>query len=264
MSTQSNVENILRNIHVLLSKSEKYALDETKVVVKRQEMLNLLDQLNKCMYNMMEEYEVTKQSRDKAEREFQKRGNEIISDANKKAEDIYAASVMYTDEALSHVNSIVEESDQAIKKIYNDMSQKIKEQEKLIRKNQLELKSQLQDLIDTDKYLKLIEDRNKEIAKEKEENEEELKKVSIYANRKTEIKINQEYFEKMGIALEEEAERETQEYKKDIAEAEIKVDFNADYFKWKEGQDLGKKNNIPKDKSEKFQDILKNLNLTRK
>ena len=68
---------------------------------------------------------------------------------------------------------------------------------------------------DTEKYLKLIEDRNREIQKEKDK--EKLatsKETSIYANRQTEIKINKEYFEKMGIPLEDDAEDKPKEENK--------------------------------------------------
>lgn len=41
------------------------------------------------------------------------------------------------------------------------MKDKIAEQEKIVKTNQYELKGQLQDLSDTEKYLKIIDDRNK-------------------------------------------------------------------------------------------------------
>ena len=121
MSAQDNIEKILRSLHVLLSKSEPYAKEPSKVIVDKQEMLELLSELNKGVYEIMEEYELTKQSRDKAEREFRKKGDEIIWDASRKAEDIYAASVMYTDEALSHVQDIVKEANESVQEIYAEM-----------------------------------------------------------------------------------------------------------------------------------------------
>jgi hypothetical protein len=74
-----------------------------------------------------------------------------------------------------------------------------------MKHNQLELKSTLQDLVDTEKYLKLIEERNRELRKQKESGMPiEEHENNIYANRQTEIKINQEYFDKMGISLDNE------------------------------------------------------------
>ena len=252
MSAQDNIEKVLRNLHVLLSKSEPYAKEPTKVIIDKQEVLDLLSQLNKAMYDVMDEYELTQQSRDRAAREFQKQGDEIIWNASRNAEDIYAASVMYTDEALNHIQDIMKEATASVEAVYSEMNRKLKDEQQIIKSNQLELKSQLQDLRDTEKYLKLIEARNREIEKEKEAGKPiEERESNIYANRQTEIKINQEYFEKMGIPLDEPDKEE-----KD-ADVDIKIDLDADYFQWKEEQEFEKKNKESKEKSDRFQNVLK-------
>lgn len=250
MSAQDNIEKVLRNVHVLLSKSEPYAKEPTKVILDKQEMLDLLSQLNKAIYDIMDEYELTKQSRDRAEREFKKQGDEIVWNASRKAEDIYAASVMYTDEALNRIQDIMRQTEASIAEIYTDMNRQLKEQEQLIKTNQLELKSTLQDLVDTEKYLRLIEDRNKEIKKDKEQGKSpEERESNIYANRQTEIKINQEYFEKMGISLDDVVEEDTN------AEVDISVDLDADYFKWKEDNEAN--SSEKKEKQERFSGMFK-------
>ena len=209
MSAQDKIEKILRSLHVLLSKSEPYQKDTAKVVVDKQEMLALLSELNKSMYDIMDEYELTTQSRDRAEREFKKKGDKIVWDASRKAEDIYAASVMYTDEALRSVQDIMKEAEEGFKKIYMDMDKRLDEQVKMVQANQTELKGQLTDRLDSEKYLKLIEERNKEIEKEKAKKEGlpvEESKPSIYANRQTEIKINTEVLRQLGLASGDEEE----------------------------------------------------------
>lgn len=257
MGAQDNIEKVLRSLHVLLSKSEPYGREPSKVIVDKQEMLDLLSELNKCVYGIMDEYELTKQSRDRAEREFKKHGDEIVWDASRKAEDIYAASVMYTDEALSHVQEVIKEANNSIEEIYTEMNRKLEEQEKMCRSNQMELKSQLQNLVDTEKYLKIIEQRNKERQKEKDKGKEkQVAEPSIYANRQTEIKINQEYFEKMGISVEEEI---VQEEQAGIKEADIKIDLDADYFRWKEENEGENKEKNTKEKAEGIQGMLRIL-----
>lgn len=255
MSAQDNIEKILRSLHVLLSKSEPYGREPNKVIVDKQQVLDLLSQLNKGIYDIMDEYELTKQSRDRAEREFRKKGDEIVWDASRKAEDIYAASVMYTDEALSRVQELMKEANAAVQQIYTDMDKNLKEQEELVKKNQLELKSQLQDLRDTEKYLKLIEDRNREIQKEKEKGKSrEEKEPSIYANRQTEVKVNQEYFEKMGIAMENEAKEA------ELDKAEEMTNLDADYFRWKEEQTSDNKSEESgKAMADRFHNVLKSF-----
>ena len=205
MSSQDKLEKVLRDIHVLISRSEEY--DNTRIIVNKQEMFGLIDRLNASIYEIMEEYELTKQSRDKAERAHKKQGDKIIWDASRKAEDIYAASVMYTDEALNHIQTIMDESTAQIRAVQDAMIKDLEEKKKIVRANQLELKSQLQDLVDTEKYLSLIEERNKEIEREKEKHGRtfgQAKEKSQFADVKTEIRINKEYFRNAGIELEDE------------------------------------------------------------
>lgn len=243
MSAQTNTEKVLRSLHVLLSQSEPYGKEPSKVIVDKQKVLDLLSDLNKCVYEIMDEYELTKQSRDRAEREFHKKGDQIVWDASRKAEDIYAASVMYTDEALRSVSDIMKRNQQQLQAMYEEMERKLKEQEQLVRQNQSELKSQLQDLVDTEKYLKLIEERNQELEKKKAklEGREPEHKTSIYANRQTEVRVNTEVLEQLGLApLEDDtAPTGTSASKGEKSEEEIQMQdaLDSDYFAWKTEQE---------------------------
>lgn len=200
MSAQDRLERVLRDMHILISKSESYSGD--RIIVSKAEIFALIDRLNASIYEIMDEYELTKQSREKAERESRKRADKMVWDAQRKAEDVYAASILYTDEALTHLQTIMDEASEEILGVQQRMLDDLEEKRKTIKENQLELKSQLQDLIDTSKYLMLIEERNKEIQREKDlyktkfggQNEKEQ-----FADVKTEIKINKEYFKEHGL-----------------------------------------------------------------
>lgn len=236
MSAHDSTEKILRQLHVLLSKSEPYQKEPGKVIVDKKQMLDLLNDLNRSIYDIYDEYELTQQSRDRAEREFRKKGDDIVWDASRKAEDVYAASVLYTEEALNRTWEMVHNTNESMQQLYEQMNNKVKEQEKLIKKNQLELKATLQDLVDTEKYLTIIEDRNREIQKQKEagrEKKEILREKNIYANRQTEIKVNTEYLEKMGYSIDEGTEEPTEQTTADEkpAKPEIEIRINPDYQK---------------------------------
>lgn len=276
MGVQDNTEKVLRALHVMLSKGEQYPKEPSKVIVDKQQMLDLLSALNQCMYQMQEKYELTKSSRDKAERDFRKQGDTIIMDASHKAEDIYAASVMYMDEALNHMRDIMKEANENVSKIYADLNEKMDVEQRRIKTNQLELKSQMQDLVDTEKYLKIIEKRNRELEKQKNEGKPEEEEASIYANRQTEIKINQEYLDKLGMSVIDETEKEVEadkgvSYADDNDEedeelknlqAEIRVNLDADYFQWKEEQEKGEErasSGKAKEKTDGIQKVWKNL-----
>ena len=84
MSAQDNMEKVLRELHVLLSKSNPYERDSNYLVVNKKEMLDILKQLAVCMSEVMDEYELTQQGREQAQRENRKIGEEIINDARAK------------------------------------------------------------------------------------------------------------------------------------------------------------------------------------
>lgn len=269
MGAQDNTEKVLRSLHVLLSKSEPYPKEPSKVIIDKQKVLDLLAELNDCIYQIMDEYELTKSSRDKAEREFRKHGDEIIWDASRKAEDIYAASVLYMDEALGRMQDIMKDAQEKVASIYSEADEKIKKEERAVKTNQLELKSQLQDLVDTEKYLKIIEERNREIEKEKNEGKpKEEKEPNHYANRQTEIRVNQEYLDKLGLSVVDETEREMTSSDEKKAEedeelkeleAEVRVNLDADYFRWKEDQDAAPGDKEKKTGKDGLQQKIKNL-----
>ena len=212
MSSQDRLENVLRDIHVMISKSETY--DTDRIIVRKQDIFNLIDRLNASIYEIMDEYELTQQSRDRAMREKKKEGDKIIWDASRQAEDIYAASVLYTEEALNHLNVMVDEADATVDRMYREFRKNIKLQQETIRENQLELKSQLQLLADTEKYLRLIEERNREIERERAE-KKGRKTLENFGEKHTvikpEIKINEEYFRKAGIPFEKDEDKKAED-----------------------------------------------------
>ena len=74
MSPQDKVERVLKEIHVTFSKSEMMDGHPDKVIIDRKKFLGLLDRLNQGIYDMMDQYEQTRQSRNNAERAFRKKG----------------------------------------------------------------------------------------------------------------------------------------------------------------------------------------------
>jgi len=220
MSAQDNTERVLRNFHVLLSKSEPVPNNPGKVIVEKQQVLDLLAELNTCIYGIMDEYEMTARSRDKAEREFHRQGDQIIWEASRKAEDVYAASVMYTEEALSRISDIIKNAASGMEEIYRVMGDKLEEEQKHVSSNQSELKATLRELRDTEKYLRLIEDRNEEIEKEKRKAGKGKKEdANIYANRQTEVRINKEVLEQLGLSTEEADEEDEMEMTSEVSDA---------------------------------------------
>lgn len=232
MGAQDRTEKVLRDMHVLFSKAQPYEGSKKNVIVDKNAMMDLLKELNTCMYDMMEEYELTVKSRDKANRQMQKQGDDIIFDASRKAEDIYAASIMYTDSAIDSIREIVKKSQEDIEKICNEATKKIKEEERSLQTNQHELKGHLNDLIDTQKYLRLIENENARLAKEKAAGsaEGDFDAPSYSA---PEIHVNTEFLAQAGYAVDQDTEKSADQ----VAQEELgmsSADLDAEYFNWQE------------------------------
>lgn len=78
MSAQDKTEEILRQMHILLAGSEAYDSIGSKIILDKKRMLELLAELNKAIYAMMEEYELTTQGKERARREAAKIGEDIL------------------------------------------------------------------------------------------------------------------------------------------------------------------------------------------
>ena len=208
MSVQDKIERILKSIHLLFSKSEPYEGSGTKIIVEKQIVFELLEQLNLAFYEAMDQYEITTRKHEIAQRRCEKRGEEILQKASRHADDIYAASIMYTDDAINRICYIMDDANQAVQSIFRKMNTEIEEQRDRGRHNQLELTGQLRDFADTDKYVKLIEEVNRQREKERQMELEGRKEKKIqnegksYSAVKPEIKINQAYFERTGKSYE--------------------------------------------------------------
>lgn len=211
MSALDRFQNVLRDIHILVGRSRAYGKDQ--VIVNKEELFAMIDSLNASVFELTEEYELTASSRQKALLEQQQQADKIVWDATKKAEDIYAASIMYTDETLGRMQTLINDSLDLMKKSQEVMIEQFDEDRKTMSKNQLELKSQLQELMDSGTYMSLIEERNRQIAKEKELENNTPPEESQFANVKTEIKINRAFFQEHGYATPEIDEEEKDETK---------------------------------------------------
>lgn len=64
MSAQDKTEQVLREMHIMYANSEVYDKATNRVIIDKKEALNLLQRLNVCIYELMEEHELTQQSRD--------------------------------------------------------------------------------------------------------------------------------------------------------------------------------------------------------
>ena len=222
MSPQDKVERVLKEIHVAFSKSETYNGHPDKVIIDRKQFLNLLDRPNQGIYDMMDQYEQTRQSR-----------------SNANAEDVYAASVIYTADMIGAIRELMDHTNDSMNDLFLQFRKDLREQKDKLQAHENELQGQLADLTDTKKYLSIIDDINKERARKKRDLDAERETGVQYAKNmiytppsSPEIKVNEQYFENSGTKKPEDILCEPAPAEK----PDIKINTNAAYFKWRESQ----------------------------
>ena len=246
MSPQDTVERVLKDIHVMFAKCESCDGRPDKVIVDRTRFLELLDRLNRSIFDMMEAYEHTRESRTRAELAFQHKGQEMIDDASQKADDVYAASVIYTANMLGQIQSLIDEANASMNDVFRGFKRELRNQKEIVRSNELELQAQLHDMADARVYQNMLEeirrDQRKQSDKERTEREElRAERTTPYGKGRiytpavsADIKINEGYFEKAGISPEDAKAGYVPASAPLTAEKpEVKVNLNAEYFKRK-------------------------------
>ena len=244
MSPQDKVERVLKEIHVTFSKSEMVDGHPDKVIIDRKKFLGLLDRLNQGIYDMMDQYEQTRQSRNNAERAFRKKGDEIIEAANSNAEDVYAASVIYTADMIGAIRDLMDQTNDSMNDLFMQFKKDLREQKDKLQSHENELQGQLADLADTKKYLSIIDDINRQRARKNRDLEAEKEAGVQYARNmmyippsEPDIKVNEQYFEKSGTKRPEDILSDGAPVEK----PDIKINTNAAYFKWKASQEAQQK-----------------------
>lgn len=246
MSPQDTVERVLKEIHVMFAKCQSYGSSPDKVIVDRKQFLKLLDRLNQGIYDMMEAYEHTRESRNRAELAFQHKGQAMINDASGKADDVYAASVLYTADMLGKVQDLIDQTNESMNEVFRSFKRELRNQKDIVRSNELELESQLQDMADSKVYQGMLEDIRAEQRKEKRKAEDQ-KKEQAYARRSpysrehikipavsADVKINEAYFERAGISAEDAKAGYVPSPAPLVTEKpDVKVNLNSEYFRRK-------------------------------
>ncbi len=173
------IESILREIHLLLSKGEMYNENPDKVIISKRQMFDMLEHLNYAVVEVMDHYEATTRSKERAKKEVEAYGQKIIDAANKEAEDVYAASMLYTDGALNELYAEITDARANLRNEYEKFEMEIAERLEVIRGNQNELMEQLRALSQGRKYFDLIEDYNRQLEEEELEREKAAKAAEL-------------------------------------------------------------------------------------
>lgn len=162
------IEKILKEIHLLFAKADSFENSETQIIVNKKDVFRLLEKLNYAVMEVMDQYQVNERSKEQAISKIQKEAQGIIDDASKSAEQIYAASIIYTDDALIELRDMVRKTRDSIEREYKSMFASIDSQIDTISKNKDELHRQLSELSSGNEYINIIQEEQKRRNKERD------------------------------------------------------------------------------------------------
>ena len=175
---QEKLEQIMRQIYLMLSNCEESAYSSEDLIVPKKRIFQLLEELNYTVYDLMEQYEGTVASRERGLAEHERKMAQIKEEAKGRAEDTYAASLLYAREMFMDMRKTTEQLCKNLRKEYNDALRGYEETLRYLQENEDSMVEQMNLMMDSKKYLRLIEQQNKEKDKKQELTEEEKKRLA--------------------------------------------------------------------------------------
>lgn len=184
---QEKLEQIMRQIYLMLSNCEESAYSSEDLIVPKKRIFQLLEELNYTVYDLMEQYEGTVASRERGLAEHERRMAQIKEEAKGRAEDTYAASLLYAREMFMDMRKTTEQMCQNLRKEYNAALRNYEESLRYLQENEESMVAQMSVMMDSKKYLRIIEQQNKEQEKNQTLTEEEKKRMEQIAEEQAEL-----------------------------------------------------------------------------
>lgn len=212
MEQKGRAELLLEGLKTRIKDAPSQTMHQENAVLDREELLRLVENISEVVKNELNTYREVNDKRARIIKEAKEEAEEILyqaertasrirvtkrkdteppsfraSDLNKDekdslrmASDIYAASLIYTDEMLTEVDHLVADSYEKIEQEYARMRSTLRQKIEDIAENKAELMSNLNGLKANDRYAQILElsdllsvelynERQKAMAREREE-----------------------------------------------------------------------------------------------
>jgi len=212
MEQKGRAELLLEGLKTRIKDAPSQTMHQENAVLDREELLRLVDNIAEVVKNELNTYREINDKRARIIKEAKEEAEEILyqaertasrirvtkrkdteppsfrasdlekdeKDSLRMASDIYAASLIYTDEMLTEVDHLVEDSYEKIEQEYARMRSTLRQKIEDIAENKAELMSNLNGLKANDRYAQILElsellsvelynERQKAMAREREE-----------------------------------------------------------------------------------------------
>lgn len=214
------VEEILKKIHVLLAKAEAYHGSTDRVIISKRDMFVILEELNEEVYHVLDRYEATSRSRDKARLEFEKYQADTIDRTKRKTEEVNAASLIYSDTMLNEVRQIIADAKTSFEEEMNKVTSQLEDMCFDIDVNKKDVLSKLRELDESERYEKLLEEERLNEGKKEKDKKSEAEESEDDAPKKAEIVVKIHDPGDTGITMfgKKRSPKKTKEEKKQMLE----------------------------------------------
>ncbi len=212
MEQKGRAELLLEGLKTRIKDAPSQTMHQENAVLDREELLRLVDNIAEVVKNELNTYREVNDKRARIIKEAKEEAEEILyqaertasrirvtkrkdteppsfrasdlekdeKDSLRMASDIYAASLIYTDEMLTEVDHLVADSYEKIEQEYARMRSTLRQKIEDIAENKAELMSNLNGLKANDRYAQILElsellsvelynERQKAMAREREE-----------------------------------------------------------------------------------------------
>ena len=195
------LEDIMKKIHVYLANCEESPYSEKDLIVSKERIFALLEELNYAVYGAMEDYELTESARERGLAQAEKKAADIRAEAMRRSEQVHAASLLHTQEAISDMKSALKYMQEKVRIEYELLLMNYEEKLNFLEKDSLEIISQLQTMNDAKYYLRLLEDiktkhqKREEVKEELEENQSQALQSKNVGSVGSSVNDTEEYVE---------------------------------------------------------------------
>ena len=156
MNEQERLEEILRGIHILFAEAEPVLDEDDLVIVDQKSLYRLLEELNRCVTDIMERYAVTLQSREAAENRTRRDLEKMVSKAQQTADEFYTSSLLYMDGTLQEMSKRMQRMQKDLLSVTGAFAQDIEARLQDVNANREELRDQMHTLMEEEQYLTLV------------------------------------------------------------------------------------------------------------
>lgn len=216
-------QQIIDKLADMLENGQGVPLSAGKVMVNKDEAVLLLRELENVVNGELRLYREVTDRRGKILNEAKKEAEDIICEAEQSAsrirvtkhmsanvvqhmvntldaedkkalytaQEIYAASVIYTDEMLTEVNDLVAQAYDLMHNQYDRILESLEEKARLIQKNKAELMENLKSLTKEDSYGQILE-LSRLLSNELYHEREKARELSAYGSYQMELKLDEE------------------------------------------------------------------------